>query len=128
MRRLREPATSAWEIGAPACGRPGLIQVIAYSSCANIRIAESLRRVKSSPRSTKMKTGTGPAVRRPMSMCCGMRGSSRLEELDVARLKAVVPAITWDRLQGGGVKVPEGALTTLEELWDEHLQSLGYPR
>jgi hypothetical protein len=47
------------------------------------------------------------------------------ERLDIPTLKGVVPEVAWDRLEASGVIVPGSALTVLEELWDEHLESIG---
>lgn len=41
--------------------------------------------------------------------------------LPTEELKTRVPEIAWDRIQGSGVRVPDGAAKALESLWEEHL-------
>lgn len=42
------------------------------------------------------------------------------ERLSIEALKDEVPEVAWDRLQGSGVKVPDGAAERLVELWCDH--------
>jgi 5-methylcytosine-specific restriction enzyme A len=42
------------------------------------------------------------------------------ERLPIERLKSVVPEISWDRLQGSGVRVPDSVEAALLQLWNQH--------
>jgi 5-methylcytosine-specific restriction protein A len=46
--------------------------------------------------------------------------------LPVHVLKAEVPEVTWDRLQGSGVQVAEPVAQRLEEVWAEHVNGTPY--
>lgn len=50
------------------------------------------------------------------------------ERLPVEVLKARLPAVSWDRLQGSGVQLADTAASALEKLWSEHLRSLDRSR
>jgi 5-methylcytosine-specific restriction enzyme A len=43
------------------------------------------------------------------------------QRLSTENLKLRLPSITWDRLQGSGVKAPAEAADELEAIWAEHL-------
>lgn len=47
------------------------------------------------------------------------------ERLPVEVLKANVPMVVWDRIQGSGIQVPADAAALLDNLWEDHLASLG---
>ncbi len=42
------------------------------------------------------------------------------DRLPVEVLHADLPEVAWDRMQGSGVRLPDGAATRLEELWASH--------
>lgn len=46
--------------------------------------------------------------------------------LSVDVLKKEVPEVTWDRLQASGVQAPDTAAVRLEELWTDHLTTIGW--
>lgn len=46
------------------------------------------------------------------------------DRLAVEDLKAEIPEITWDRLQGSGTQVPPGAVERLDSLWHKHLDQI----
>jgi hypothetical protein len=48
--------------------------------------------------------------------------------LPVEVLKRRVPEVSWDRLQGSGVKVPDSAEASLHQLWEDHLAANGRSR
>lgn len=48
------------------------------------------------------------------------------DRLPVQELKAHVPGVAWDRLQGSGVRVPDDAADDLERLWRDHLRDLEF--
>ncbi len=48
------------------------------------------------------------------------------DRLPVEELKRRVPAVPWDRLQGSGVQVPEGSVGVLEQLWADHIDTVGW--
>lgn len=48
------------------------------------------------------------------------------ERLDINALKARVPAVAWDRLQGSGVALTAPNDTLLEQLWQEHVADTPY--
>ena len=43
------------------------------------------------------------------------------DRLPVDVLKAEIPEVSWDRLQGSGVRVPDGVDDDLEDLWQSHV-------
>jgi hypothetical protein len=43
------------------------------------------------------------------------------DRLPVEVLKAQIPEVFWDRLQGSGVQVPDGVDDDLENLWQSHV-------
>lgn len=47
------------------------------------------------------------------------------ERLPTEILKAKVPGVVWDRIQGSGVRVDEAAAHGLDDLWLEHLAQVG---
>jgi 5-methylcytosine-specific restriction enzyme A len=48
------------------------------------------------------------------------------DRLDLNLLKAHVPAVAWDRLQGSGVAVPTPSDALLEQLWQDHVADTPY--
>ena len=47
------------------------------------------------------------------------------DRLPLEQLKSAVPALTWDRVQGSGVRVPQASVLLLDALWAQHLEDLG---
>jgi 5-methylcytosine-specific restriction protein A len=47
------------------------------------------------------------------------------DRLTTEVLKARVPGVAWDLIQGSGVKVPATAAVALDELWTDHLDQVG---
>jgi 5-methylcytosine-specific restriction protein A len=48
------------------------------------------------------------------------------DRLPVEVLKRRIPTVKWDRLQGSGVAVPETSATRLEQLWADHVGTVGW--
>jgi 5-methylcytosine-specific restriction protein A len=48
------------------------------------------------------------------------------DRLPVEVLKQEVPEVSWDRLQGSGIQVPDAAEPVLARLWADHLAGIGW--
>jgi 5-methylcytosine-specific restriction protein A len=47
------------------------------------------------------------------------------DRLPIEELKRRVSRVSWDRLQASGVQIREDAATSVEELWEAHLKTVG---